>query len=88
MKIKPLENKILVKTEESEATTKGGIIIPDSAKEKTQIGVVEEIGKTKDNCVIKKGDKILYKKYSGEELKIDDKDYLILEVSNILALVE
>ena len=88
MKIKPLENKILIKTEETGTRTKGGIFIPDSAKEKTQIGVVEEIGNIKDHSYIKKGDKILYKKYSGEELKIDDKDYLILEVSNILAIVE
>ena len=88
MKIVPLENKVLVKTEETQTKTKGGIYIPDSAKEKTQIGVVEAIGKTKDTCTIKKGDKVLYKKYSGEEVKIDDVDYLILEISNILAIVE
>ncbi|MCK5039652.1 MAG: co-chaperone GroES [Candidatus Aenigmarchaeota archaeon] len=88
MKIVPLENKVLVKTEETQTKTKGGIYIPDSAKEKTQIGVVEAIGKTKDACTVKKGDKVLYKKYSGEEVKIDDVDYLILEISNILAIVE
>lgn len=88
MKIQPLEDKVLVKIEKSETKTKGGIYIPESAKEKTQFGVVEAIGKMKEKEDIKMGDKILYKKYSGEEVTIDDEEYLILEIKNILAKIE
>ncbi|OYT35399.1 MAG: co-chaperone GroES [Candidatus Aenigmarchaeota archaeon ex4484_52] len=87
MNIIPLENKVLVRKQKEEEKTKGGIYIPDSAKEKTQIGVIEEIGKTKET-ILKKGDVVFYKKYSGEELKIDGNEYLILGVSDILAKQE
>jgi len=94
MKVKPLHDRILVERIEEE-TRKGGIIIPDSAKEKPQKGkvVAAGSGKIDENgkriaMDVKKGDVILFGKYSGNEIKVDDKDYLIMREDDVLAIVE
>ena len=93
-KIRPLHDRILVKRLEEAEKTKGGIIIPDSAKEKPIMGEVVAAGngKKEDGKVIpldvKKGDKILFGKYSGTEVKIEDEEYLILREDDILGVIE
>ena len=96
MKFKPLQDRILVKRLEEEEKTKGGIIIPDAAKEKPQLGKVIAVGDgkmldngTKAHLTVKPGDKILFGKYSGTETpKIDGEEYLILREDEIFAIVE
>ncbi|HOV90676.1 MAG TPA: co-chaperone GroES [Syntrophorhabdaceae bacterium] len=95
MKIKPLQDRILVKRIEEEEKTKGGIIIPDAAKEKPQEGRVIAVGDgkvldngTKAPLTVKAGDKILFGKYSGTEIKIDGEEHLILREDDVLAIVE
>lgn len=95
MKIRPLQDRVLVQRVEEEEKTKGGIIIPDTAKEKPQEGKVVAVGKGKvdeDGKVIKLdvkvGDKILFGKYSGTEVKIDGEDYLIMREDDILGVIE
>ena len=89
VKIKPLEDRVIVKPEEAEEKTASGIIIPDSAKEKPQKGTVVAVGEgTKDVTMqVNVGDVVLYGKYSGTELSIDGTDYLIMKQSDILAIV-
>ena len=88
MKIKPLSDRVLVKIEKSEAKSAGGIIIPDTAQEKTQTGVVSEVGDDKEVIKVKSGQKIMYDKYAGTQVKIDGTEYLILKMSDILAVIE
>ena len=95
MKIKPLQDRLVVKRIEEEEKTKGGIIIPDSAKEKPQEGRVVAIGdgKTLESgqkapLTVKPGDKILFGKYSGTEIKIDGEEHLILREEDVLAIVQ
>jgi chaperonin GroES len=95
MKIKPLQDRLVVKRIEEEEKTKGGIIIPDSAKEKPQEGRVVAIGdgKTLESgkkapLTVKPGDKILFGKYSGTEIKIDGVEHLIMREEDVLAIVE
>jgi len=95
MKIRPLHDRIIVKRMEEQEVKKGGIIIPDSAKEKPQEGKVIAVGngKVADDgkkipLDVKKGDRILFGKYSGNEVKIDGEDYLILREEDILAILE
>ena len=95
MKIRPLHDRILVKREEEKEVKKGGIIIPDTAKEKPQEGKVIAVGNGKVNdqgkkvpLDVKAGDKILFGKYSGSEVKIEDKEYLILREEDVLAILE
>ena len=89
MKFRPLHDRVLIKVLDSEEKTSGGIIIPDTAKEKPQKGNVVAVGPgTKDNPVtLKVGDTVLYGKYSGTELKFENNDYLIMRESDILAIV-
>ena len=94
MTIKPLLDRVLIKMEEAEETTKGGIILAGSAKEKPQIADVIEVGpggvvdgKEVTMCV-KKGDRVIASKYSGTEVKLDCTDYTIVRQSDILAVVE
>ena len=89
LKIKPLADRVLVEPLEAETKTASGIIIPDTAKEKPQKGNVVAVGAgTKENLVtLKVGETVLYGKYSGTELKLDGKDYLIMRESDILAIV-
>lgn len=95
MKIRPLGDRILVKTEEPKEKKIGGIIIPDTVKEKPQEGVVVAAGNGrlgKDGKVIpmeiKVGDKVMYGKYSGTEVKIDDVAYLIMSQDDVLGILE
>ena len=89
LKIKPLADRVLVEPLEAETKTASGIIIPDTAKEKPQKGSIVAVGPgTKENPVtVKVGDSVLYGKYSGTELKLEGKDYLIMRESHILAIV-
>ena len=89
LNIKPLADRVLVEPLEAETKTASGIIIPDTAKEKPQKGSIVAVGPgTKENPVtVKVGDSVLYGKYSGTELKLDGKDYLIIRESDILAIV-
>jgi chaperonin GroES len=95
MKIKPLADRILVKREEPSDTVRGGIIIPDTAKEKPQEGKVVAVGpgKLDDNgkrvpLEVKKGDRILMGKYSGSEVKIDGVEHIIMREDDVLAILE
>jgi chaperonin GroES len=89
LNIKPLADRVLVETIEAETKTASGIIIPDNAKEKPQKGKIVAVGKgTKDSSMtVKVGDLVLYGKYSGTELKLEGKDYLIMSEKDILAIV-
>mgnify|MGYP001329499898 FL=1 len=89
LNIKPLADRVLVEPLEEETKTASGIIIPDSAKEKPQKGNVVAVGVgTKENPItVKVGDTVLYGKYSGTELKLENNDYLIMRESDILAIV-
>jgi len=95
MKIRPLQDRIIVKRLEEEEKTKGGIIIPDTAKEKPIEGKIIAVGKgkkTEDGKVIpldvKVGDKVLFSKYGGTDIKIDGEEYLIMREDDILGVVE
>ena len=95
MKIKPLQDRVLVRRVKEEEKTKGGIIIPDSAKEKPIEGVVIAVGNGKaleDGTVrkleVKAGDRVLFGKYSGTEVKLDGEDALIMREDDILGVVE
>ena len=89
MNFRPLHDRVMVKRESEEDVTKGGIIIPDTAKEKPQKGAVVAVGNgTKDNPItVSVGDQVLYGKYAGTELQHEGKDYLIMKESDILAIV-
>ncbi len=94
-KVKPLGDRVLVKPLEEEEQKKGGIIIPDTAKEKPQRGEVIAVGTGKTDesgnkivLSVKSGDKVLYGKYAGTEIRLDDKDYLIMPEGDILAVIE
>jgi chaperonin GroES len=95
MKIRPLQDRVIVKRLEEEEKTKGGIIIPDSAKEKPQEGKVIAVGKgklTEDGKIVpldvKVGDRILFGKYSGTEVKIEGEEHLIMREEDILGIIE
>ena len=95
MKIRPLHDRILVKRQEEKEMKKGGIIIPDSAKEKPQEGKVIAVGNgkvtddgKKITLDVKTGDRILFGKYSGSEVKVDDQEYLIMKEEDVLAIIE
>ncbi|MBX3024928.1 co-chaperone GroES [bacterium] len=95
MKIRPLQDRVIVQRVQEEEKTKGGIIIPDTAKEKPQEGKVVAVGKGKVNddgkvtpLDVKAGDRILFGKYSGTEVKIDGEDFLIMREDDILGVLE
>jgi chaperonin GroES len=95
MKLRPLHDRVIVKRIEEEEKTSGGIIIPDTAKEKPQEGKVIAVGKGKilDSgkvmpLAVKKGDRILFGKYSGSDIKIDGEEHLIMREDDILAIVQ
>jgi chaperonin GroES len=95
MKVRPLHDRILVERLEEKEIKRGGIIIPDTAKEKPQEGKVVAVGTGKVNdegkkvpLDVKAGDKILFGKYSGSEVKIDDKEFLIMREEDILAILD
>ena len=95
MKFRPLHDRVLIKVLDSEEKTKGGIIIPDTAKEKPQEGEVVAIGngtKTEDGKILKMdvkvGDRVLFGKWSGTEVKIDGKEYSIMKESDIMGITK
>ena len=94
MKLTPLHDRVIVKSSQPEEVTKGGIIIPDTAKEKPQQGEIIAVGKGKANedgkitpLCVKVGDTVLYGKYSGTEITIDGADFLIMRESDIFAII-
>jgi len=95
MAVKPLDDRVLVKQGEAEETTAGGIVLPDTAKEKPQRGTVVAVGPGKlldsgerGQMGLKKGDEVFYGKYAGTEVKVDQEDYVILRESDVLAVIE
>ena len=95
MKIRPLQDRILVKRVAEESKTKGGIIIPDSAKEKPAEGVVVAVGNGKRDdsgkliaLDVKKGDRVLFAKYAGTEVKINDEEHMVMREDDILGIIE
>ena len=95
MKLRPLHDRVIVKRVEEEDKTSGGIIIPDAAKEKPQQGKVIAVGKGKilengkvSPLAVKKGDRILFGKYAGTDIKIDGEEHLIMREDDILAIIK
>ena len=95
MKIQPLADKVLVERVEAENKTAGGIVLPDTAKEKPQRGKVVSVGEgrllddgTRQEVQVKKGDEIIFTSYAGTEVKIGGKEYLIMNESDIMAVIE
>ena len=95
MKIRPLADKVLVERVEAENKTAGGIVLPDTAKEKPQRGKIVSVGQgkilddgTRKQMQVKKGDMVLFTSYAGTEIKIDGKEYLIMDESDIMAVIE
>ena len=94
MKLKPLSDRVVIKMVESEETTKSGIILADSAKEKPQVAIVLEVGPggmvdgKEVTMQVKAGDKVITSKYSGTEIKLDGEEYIIVKQGDILAIVE
>jgi len=87
--MKPINDRVVVQPATAEETTKGGIIIPDTAKEKPQRGTVIAVGPGKDDIkmTVKKGDTVLYGKYAGQELNYEGEDYLIMREDDILVIL-
>ena len=96
LNLRPLSDRVVVKPLEREDVTKSGIVLPDTAKEKPQEGTIEAVGSGRYNeqtgariaLDVKVGDRVMYAKYAGSEVKIDEVDYLILSEKDILAIVE
>ena len=96
LKLRPLADRVVIKPVEREEVTKSGIVLPDTAKEKPQEGIIEAVGKGRYNertgerikLDVEVGDRVMYAKYAGSEVKIDDVDYLILSEKDILAVVQ
>ena len=95
MKIRPLADKVLVERVEAASTTAGGIVLPDTAKEKPQRGKIISVGEgkllddgTRKEVQVKKGDLVLFTSYAGTDIKIDGKEYLIMDESDIMAVIE
>ena len=95
MKIRPLADKVLVERIEAESKTAGGIVLPDTAKEKPQRGKIVSVGEgkvlddgTRRQMQVKKGDLVLFTSYAGSEIKVDGKEYLIMDESDIMAVIE
>ena len=89
MKMKPINDRVVVQPAKAEAKTTGGIIIPETAKEKPQKGKIVAVGPGKDGnkLTVKKGDTVLYGKYSGQEINYEGKDYLIMREDDILVVL-
>jgi chaperonin GroES len=95
MKIRPLADKVLVQRLEAETKTSGGIVLPDTAKEKPQRGKIVSVGEgkllddgTRKKVQVKKGETVLFTSYAGTEIKIEGKEYLIMDESDIMAVIE
>jgi chaperonin GroES len=88
MVVKPLGDRVLVKTEAVEEKTSSGIYIPQTAQEKTQTGTVVAIGDDKDVITVAEGQKVMYDKYAGTSVSIDNEEHLLLRMSDLLAVIE
>lgn len=90
MKLKPLADRVLLKQEKAESKTASGIILPEAAQEKTQTATVEAVGPgtDKEKITVKVGDRVMYDKYSGTQVKIDGEEFLIVKNSDIIAVIE
>jgi chaperonin GroES len=94
MKVKPLADRVLIKVEEGETKTSGGIIIPQTAQEKTQTGIIVAVGpgketeKGKEPMTVSAGQKVMYDKYAGSQVKIDGVEHLIVKLADIIAVIE
>lgn len=95
MKIKPLADKVLVQRVEAAATTAGGIVLPETAKEKPKRGKIIAVGEgkllddgTRRKLQVKKGDQVLFTSYAGTDIKIDGEEYLIMDESDVMAVIE
>ena len=95
MKIRPLADKVIVQRLEAESVTAGGIVLPESAKEKPQRGKVMSIGDgrlledgSRSKMQLKKGDQVLFTSYAGTDIKVDGKEYLIMDESDVMATIE
>jgi len=88
MKVIPLADRVMVKLEKNEAKTASGLYIPDTAQEKTQMGVVVGVGDDKEVIKVKAGQKVMYDKYAGTQIKIDGEEHLVLKMADIIAIVE
>lgn len=88
MKVKPIGDRVLLRIEEGEEKTKSGLFIPQTAQEKTQTGTVVEVGDDKDAIKVKKNDKVMYDKYAGTTVQIDGKDYLIIKMADVIAVID
>jgi chaperonin GroES len=90
MKIKPLADRVLILVEEAETKSAGGLLIPDTAQQKTQKGTVVACGPgtEKEKMTVSAGQKVMYDKYAGTQLEIDGKDHLILKAGDIVAVIE
>ncbi len=88
MKVKPLQDRILLKPELAESKTASGIIIPDTAQEKTQKAVVMAVGDDKEKIKVSVGDKVIYDKYAVTQIKIEGEEYLIVKANDVIAVIE
>ncbi|CUU40937.1 Heat shock protein 60 family co-chaperone GroES [Helicobacter typhlonius] len=89
MKFRPLGERVLVERVEEDTKTSSGIIIPDNAKEKPLVGVIKAVSaKIKEDKVLKENDKVVFGKYKGAEIKLDSKEYIVLELDDILGVLE
>jgi len=87
MKVKPIGDRLLVKPNQGETKTKGGILIPQTAQEKTTEGIVVAVGDDKDVIKVKEKDHVIYDKYAGTEIKIEGEDHLIIKMDDVLAVI-
>ncbi len=88
MKVTPLADRVLVQVEKTESKTASGIIIPDTAQEKTQIAVVVAVGDDSEKIKVKEKMRVMYDKYAGTQVKINGEDHLILKADDIIAIIE
>jgi chaperonin GroES len=88
MKIRPLADRVLIRMESEETQKVGSLFIPQTAQEKTNTGVVAEIGDDKDVITVKVGDKVMYDKYAGTKLEADGDEFLLVRIADVLAVVE
>jgi chaperonin GroES len=88
MKIKPLGDRVLLKTEQQEEKTQGGLFIPETAQEKTQSGEVVAVGDDDDAIKVKVGDKVMYDKYAGTSVKVDGEEHLVVKADDLIAVIE
>ena len=88
MKVRPLADRVLVKVDKVETKTASGIIIPDTAQEKTQTAVVVAVGDDQEKIKVSVGQKVMHDKYAGTQIKIDGEEYLILKAGDIVAVIE